>query len=422
MRVEISYKFIVGFLLVVVSGVIVNLAVPYLQIPPEFQQFFSVACALVVGLIIGAVFSRAFTANIRRLTSVGDQISQGNLSETIQLKEGSFPDETSDLAKSMNQIQESLRALVGDIRGIAFKVAGSAQNLSSTSQEVSSSAQEVAHTVNQINRGAETQAEMVEKSKRIFNDVARSINQVATAASKVAESAHQTVDTSRSGSELAGASLDSIRQVLAEAQSSSQQMFNFISQLQRISKFVEVINGVAQKTNLLALNATIEAARAGEYGRGFTVVAEEIRKLADSTTISANEITALVEGIRSEGHLVQSSMGQVIEEMEIGREAVDRTNHAFSQITQNAEVTRSKATNIAELTAQQISSAEQITRAIDEIDKVVSDNAAATEQVSATTQKQSASMEELALSAHNLSTMSESMLQIVKRFKLVKEE
>jgi methyl-accepting chemotaxis protein len=129
-----------------------------------------------------------------------------------------------------------------------------------------------------------------------------------------------------------------------------------------------------------------------------------------------------VEGIRTEGHLVQSSMGQVIEEMEIGREAVDRTNHAFSQITQNAEVTRSKATNIAELTAQQISSAEQITRAIDEIDKVVSDNAAATEQVSATTQKQSASMEELAMSAQNLSTMSESMLQIVKRFKLVKEE
>jgi methyl-accepting chemotaxis protein len=422
MRVEISYKFIVGFLVVVVSGVIVNLVVPYLQIPPEFQQFFSVACALVVGLIIGAVFSRAFTANIRRLTSVGDQISQGNLSETIQLKEGRFPDETSDLARSMNHIQESLRALVGDIRGIAFKVAGSAQNLSSTSQEVSASAQEVAHTVNQINRGAETQAEMVEKSKRIFNDVARSINQVATAASKVAESAHQTVDTARSGSELAGASLDSIRQVLVEAQSSSQQMFNFIGQLQRISKFVEVINGVAQKTNLLALNATIEAARAGEYGRGFTVVAEEIRKLADSTTISANEITTLVEGIRTEGHLVQSSMGQVIEEMEIGREAVDRTNHAFSQITQNAEVTRSKATNIAELTAQQISSAEQITRAIDEIDKVVSDNAAATEQVSATTQKQSASMEELAMSAQNLSTMSESMLQIVKRFKLVKEE
>ncbi|MCK4508642.1 MAG: methyl-accepting chemotaxis protein, partial [Desulfuromonadales bacterium] len=319
MRVEISYKFIVGFLVVVVSGVIVNLAVPYLQIPPEFQQFFSVACALVVGLIIGSIFSRAFTANIRRLTSAGERISRGDLSDEIQLKESSFPDETSDLANSMNQIQESLRSLVGDIRGIAFKVAGSAQSLSGTSQEVSASSQEVARTVDQISKGAETQAEMVEESNRLFKEVAMSISLVATAANKVVESANQTVETAKSGRELAGASLGSIRQVLAEAESSSQQMLNFIGQLQRISKFVEVINGVAQKTNLLALNATIEAARAGEYGRGFAVVAEEIRKLADSTTISADEITDLVEGIRAEGQLVQSSMGQVIEEMESGR-------------------------------------------------------------------------------------------------------
>ena len=422
MRIEISYKFIIGFLVVVVSGVVVNLAVPHLQIPPEFQQFFSVACALVVGLIIGAVFSRAFTANIRRLTAAGDQISQGDLSEDIQLKESSFPDETSDLAKAMNHIQESLRTLVGDIRGIAFKVASSSQNLSGTSQEMSASSQEVAGTVDQISKGAETQAEMVEESNRLFKEVAMSINLVASAAQKVAESANQTVENAKSGSELASASLGSIRQVLAEAESSSQQMFNFIGQLQRISKFVDVINGVAQKTNLLALNATIEAARAGEYGRGFAVVAEEIRKLADSTTISADEITALVEGIREEGQLVQSSMGQVIEEMETGREAVDRTNQAFSAITQNAEGTRSKANSIAELADQQIASAEKITQAIEEIDRVVSDNAAATEQVSAATQEQSASMEELAQAALNLSTMSETMLQIVKQFKLVKEE
>jgi methyl-accepting chemotaxis protein len=373
-------------------------------------------------LIIGVIFSRAFTANIRTLTSAGDQISKGDLSEDIKLKESNFPDETSDLANAMNHIQRSLRSLVGDIRGVALKVAGSAQSLSGTSQEVSASSQEVARTVDQISKGAETQAEMVEESNRLFKEVAMSIDLVAAAAKKVAESANQTVETAKSGSELAGASLSSIRQVLAEAESSSQQMLNFIGQLQRISKFVEVINGVAQKTNLLALNATIEAARAGEYGRGFAVVAEEIRKLADSTTISADEITDLVEGIRTEGQLVQSSMGQVIEEMESGREAVDRTNQAFSAITENAEGTRAKANSIAELAEQQISSAEQISRAIDEIDKVVSDNAAATEQVSAATQQQSASMEELAQSAQNLSTMSESMIQIVKQFKLVKDE
>ena len=422
MRVEISYKFIVGFLIVVVSGVIVNLAVPFLKIPGEFQQTFSIACALVVGLIIGALFSRAFAKKIRTLTSAGDRISQGDLSEDIYLKENAFPDETGDLAKSMNQIQASLRTLVGDIRNIAFKVANSAQDLSGTSQEMSSSSQEVAGTVDQISKGAETQAEMVEESNRRFKEIAMSINLVAASARKVAAAAHQTVETANNGSKMAGASLGSIRQVLAAVETSGQQMVTFVGQLQKINKFVEVINGIAQKTNLLALNATIEAARAGEYGHGFAVVAEEIRKLADSARMSADEITSLVEGISTEGQQVQVSMAQIIHEMESGREAVDRTSQAFSAITQNAEGTRAKASSIAELAQQQIASAEQINRAIDEIDKVVSDNAAATEQVSAATEEQSAAMDELAASAKELSSMSETLLQIVQRFKLAPEE
>ncbi|MBW2512058.1 MAG: methyl-accepting chemotaxis protein [Deltaproteobacteria bacterium] len=423
MRIEISYKFIIGFIIVVVSGILVNLVVPYIEgIEPEFRQLFSILCSLLVGLIIGSAFSRAFSGNIRRLTSAGDRIRQGDLSEDVKVGDSHFPDEISDLAKAMNQFQASLRSLVGDIRNIAFRVANSSQSLSGTSQEMSASAQEVARTTDQISKGAETQAEMVEESTRLFKEVAISIKLVASSAKAVADSADLTLETARSGSDMAGSSLDSIRQVLSEAESSGQQMVNFIAQLQKISKFVEVINGIAQKTNLLALNATIEAARAGEYGHGFAVVAEEIRKLADSSKTSADEITGLVESICKEGEQVQSSMAQVIDEMESGREADDRTNQAFSDITRNAEGTRSKASSIAELTEQQTSSAERITRAIDEIDRVVSDNAAATEQVSAATQEQSAAMEEMAQSVKELSNMSESMLQIVKQFKLVKDQ
>ncbi len=422
MRVEISYKFIIGFLIVIVSGVVVNLAVPSLQIAPEFRQIFTIACSLVVGLVLGAAFSRVFTANIRRLKEAAERIGRGNLAEDVQIKGSRFPDETSDLASAMNQIQQSLRSLVGEIRGISFKVASSAQTLSGTSMQVSASAQEVAGTVDQISKGAETQAEMVEESNRRFKEMALSIDLVAAAAAKLVHAANQTVETARDGGELADASLGNIRQVLAEVESSGQQMVSFIGRLQQISTFVEVINGIAQKTNLLALNATIESARAGEYGRGFAVVAEEIRKLADSSSASAEEITRLVETIRNEGERMQSSMAQVIEEMESGREAVDRTGKAFTIITQHAEGTRSRAGSIAEIAEQQIAAAELISRAIDEIDKVVSDNAAATEEVSAATQEQSASMEELAQSAKDLSVLSDSLLNIVKRFKLTETQ
>ncbi len=422
MRFEISYKFVMGFLVVVGSIVLLDMVVPHMDIPESYQQYVTVGAAILIGLILGLVFSKAFTANIRRLTEAGARLSQGDLSRDIRLGHTRFPDETSDLAAAMNGVQESLRKLVGETRQIAFQVAKSAQSLSATSEQMSASSQEAAEKVNQISKGAETQAEMVEKSNRLFKDMALTTNLVAASAQKVAQSALATLKTAQQGGELASDNLASIRQVLAEVEASGQQMVLFVEQLQKIGKIVEVINGIAQKTNLLAMNATIEAARAGEYGRGFAVVADEIRKLADSTTHSADEITGLIESIHEEGQQVQGSMAQVIEEMERGRESVDHTSQAFDAITKNAQETQSKAHSIAELAGQNIASADRIAQSIDEIDRVVSDNAAATQQVSAATQEQSASMENMARSAKGLSALSENLLNTVKQFKLVEDD
>ncbi|MCK4535536.1 MAG: methyl-accepting chemotaxis protein [Desulfuromonadales bacterium] len=421
MRVEISYKFIVGFLIVIASVVVVSLTVPYLPVLPWLRQPLTIAFGLLVGLVVGAAFSRAFTRNIRRLTEAGDRLSQGDLSEEVQIQ-NILPDETDDIAAAMNRVQASLRELVGDIRGVALRAAKASLSLSVTAQQMTASSHEVANTADLISKGAETQAEMVEESNRLFKEMAVAINQVAVSAQKVAQAAESTVSTAQGGGDLARTSTETIRQVLAEMEGSGEQMVSFVARVQQIGKIVEVINGIAHKTNLLALNATIEAARAGEYGRGFTVVAEEIRKLADSTTDSSAEITRLVEGVQEEGVRVQDSMAQVVKDMEAGREAVNRTNQAFGEITRNAEDTRAKADSISELAQRQIVGAEQIAGAIEEIDKVVSDNAAATEQVSAATQQQSASMEEMALSAKDMSAMSDELLAFVKQFKLEQAE
>ncbi len=420
MRVEISYKFIVGFLIVIAAVVVVSLTVPYWPVPSWLRQPLTIGCALLVGLVVGALFSRAFAKNIRALTEAGDRLGQGDLSQDVQVS-NLFCDETDDIALAMNRVQASLRELVGEIRGFASQVTEASMSLSVTAQEMTASSHEVAGTVDLISKGAETQAEMVEASNQSFREMAVAINQVALSAQKVAEAAEATVATAQRGTDLAKGSTDTIRQVLTEVEGSGEQMVSFVARVQQIGQIVEVINGVAHKTNLLALNATIEAARAGEYGRGFTIVAEEIRKLADSTTDSSGEITRLVDGIQEEGTQVQSRMAQIIQEMEAGHAAVDRTNQVFAEITGTAEDTRGKAQVISDLTQHQIEGAEQISRAIDEIDKVVSDNAAATEQVSAATQQQCASMEEMTLSAKEMATMAEELLMLVKKFKLERE-
>jgi methyl-accepting chemotaxis protein len=195
-------------------------------------------------------------------------------------------------------------------------------------------------------------------------------------------------------------------------------MVSFGVQVQKIGKIVEVITGIAQKTNLLALNATIEAARAGEYGRGFAVVADEISKLADSTSQSAGEITGLIETIREESRNIQASIKESIQAMDAGRQAIDTTGGAFEEIIQTATITQTKATSIDELSQKQTEGAKSVVGAIEEISRVVADNAAATEQVSATAQQQSASMEEMAQGAQTLSVLAEDLLDMVKRFQL----
>ncbi len=418
MRISVSYKFIIGFIIVVGSIVLVNLIVPYLGIEAEWQQLFSVACALLIGLLLGWFFSRAFAANVQLLNGAAERLSHGDLSQEVTLKGGLFPDETADLAESLNQVTASLRELVGYIRTSSLRVAEAAQGLSTTSQQTTASAHEISRTIEQISCGAETQAEMIEKASRLIRDMALAIDLIASSAKKVAVSANDTALTAESGGDTARETLGILKQVLDEIESGGNRLLSFNRQVQKIGKIVEVITNIAQKTNLLALNATIEAARAGEYGRGFAVVAEEISKLADSTGISASEITELVADIREESDRIQASMQGTVEHIIAGREVLDATGSAFHEIIQNAQDTQTKATSIAELSQSQTKGAGSLVKAIDEISKVVTENAAATQEVSATTQQQSAGMEELAQSALVLSALAAELIDRIKRFRL----
>jgi len=422
MRIEISYKFILGFIVVVATIVAVGYVVPFLGLPEYLEQPVVMAIALVVGLILGWLFSKAFTRNISVLRETAERFSEGDLTTQVSWEARKFPDETEDLADSLNRLADSLRTLVGQIRRSSCRVSDSAQGLSASSQEISASSHQVSNTIEQVSRGAEKQAEMVDKTARIVKELVVSVDLISSAAQKMKEAAVTTVSTAEQGRDMAHTAMDKMKQVLIDVERNSSQIVAFGENVQKIGQIVDVITGISQKTNLLALNATIEAARAGEYGRGFSVVAEEVRKLAESTAESAGEITKLVETIRDESQKVQLSMRESVQKMHTGHEALDTTGGAFDEITEHALNTRSKAQTIAELSDQQSSGAREIEAAMDEIAQVTDDNAAATEQVSAATQEQSASMEEMARSAQELSTLSEELLTMVSRFDLGLEE
>ena len=418
MRVEISYKFVIGFIVVVASVVLLNLLVPQMQIPEWTHQWITIIGALLVGLIFGWVFSKAFTANFKVLTEGAERLSDGDLSRQVRLRKGLFSDETEDLANSLNLVVGSLRNLVGQIRTSSVNVNELALSQATTAEEMTATAHEVAGSVEQISRGAETQAEMVERASKVIREMAEQIDLVASSANSLSLSAEETTLSACQGEEMTATALANLKQVLTQIQENGEMFVSFSEQVQKIGTIIDVITGIAQKTNLLALNATIEAARAGEYGHGFAVVAEEVSKLADSTSVSAGEITRMIEKTREQSLKVQQSMAESVKSIDSGRAAVDITNSAFKTIIAKAEAAQLKSVSIRDLTEKQTTGAHAIVAAIEEIARVTEDNAASTEEVSAATEEQTASMEEMTFASQRLSQLADELLTSVSRFNL----
>jgi methyl-accepting chemotaxis protein len=286
------------------------------------------------------------------------------------------------------------------------------------SQEVTVSAHEVTGAVESISSGAETQAAMVEKASELFRLMAQSVDQVDGSAREVTVSAGETVKTAERGGEVVNLAMTKLGQVLDGVEQHGQQMLSFSARVQKIGKVADFITTLSQKTNLLALNASIEAARAGEHGRGFTVVAEEICKLADTSERAMSEITEMITALLKESAEVQEILKENVLEMSSGRSAVHRTGKTFEEIVTTAKVAGDRAEAISILSRKQVEEVGKMADAVDEIARVVSDNAAASEEASAASEQQAAAMERMALSAQDLNALAEELQERVSRFQL----
>lgn len=384
----------------------------------EQMKLYIILITAGVALLSMGVFYLAARGKVRLLkqvTAASKEIAAGNLERT-SLKETS--DEIGQLAKGFNHMSGELRTLVSGLQETSSQLVESATDLSAISEETSASSEEIGRAIGDISNGTLHQASDLEVANQQMTQFNQSIENVKEQSDQIKRISDQSNQSSQQGQQIVQQLKQSNEQSIQASQGIRSGIEQLSTKVQDISQITDTIESISNETNLLALNASIEAARAGEHGKGFSVVASEVRNLAEQTKQSAVQIQQMIQGIKEETTATAGMMSKTMDRFAELDEAVHATEQEFNSISTSISQTIVETNAMAKELNTLLEQNDLITKAMHGAAHISQENAAAIEEITASTDEQVTAISNVAKAAERLNELSMRLNQDIARYRL----
>lgn len=373
-----------------------------------------VVASIIFGGAIIILIIRSLVSRLKEIQNKAKKISDGDLTEEITLQSN---DEIGQLAHSFTSMQSSLKTLLKTLEHHSLTVSTTAEELNASAGQTNEASEQVATAIQHVAVSAEKQTEGVEANILSLNQIVNGTNTVLLNANEVLDRTRTTTQKAEVGKAIVQQTVNQMNEIHHSVSDSNKVIASLHDRTKEIGAIVDVITAISNQTNLLALNAAIEAARAGESGQGFTVVADEVRKLAEQSQISASQITEIIKAIQQDTKETVHTMSTVESNVQKGLEISDEAINTFMEIYDNMNLISPQMSQVASTLNEILTLVQNTEKTAALISDLAKNNAASSEEVAASTEEQLAAMEEISSSANTLASMTEDLIQLIKKYK-----
>lgn len=414
-RTSIKNKMILSFLVLLLIVMVVVGVTKELTGDFYTALAISAALALFAGIIFGGIFSRSLLRRLKSLSTVAQEVSRGDLSKDIPLVS---VDEVRDLEEVFGMMVKHLRKMISEIKTVAVQIEATNKSLSDLTGKVLANSREIATSGNAIAESSEKQTVIVQETSIALNKGLENMDDMTERSAKTVSAIDDARRKAEQGESNARETLKHLEGVLKQMVEYTKPIYRLSGKVEKIRMVMAVLDEVSQKTDLLSLNASIEATRAGEMGKGFALVADEIRSMAENSRQSSQQIGRIVEDIFEDNKAVMESLKNSEAGISRGREIINGIVETFGEMLSGVQKISVEVRDVEEVTRRQVKEMRGFLTRFKELAQLSQDNFMYTQKTTIGTKNQEEDIQEIYNEMQSLAVLSKKMMETQHKFRI----